>query len=182
MLLPPQGFAEIDGLKRYSAQPSLDDKWVGRSGNSIATRVNAATYTLERPGDYALSTIDVRSFNVGTSTLEVAQADAVPFHVAVNSNLPGPPERTWTWSDVVGVVVERWPIVLAVVAGLAAIAWFAPSAVHRIAAAVRRRRIAHLQSEAWAYRRLRTACSANMTYARLLAWLQAVGPDRSIAA
>src|SRR5262249_23051284 len=54
MLLPPVAFPAIDGLSVYPAQPSLEDKTVGRSDALSSVRIDSATYMLERPGDYEL--------------------------------------------------------------------------------------------------------------------------------
>ena len=184
MLLPPQSFAEIDGLRKYPAQPALDDKSAGRSGDSVAMRVDAATYMLERPGQYALPAIDIRWFDVATGKVEVAHADAAAFTVAGDLGSDDSSGRTWTWRDVVDVVAVRWPIALAAAVVLAILAWFAPRGISAVAKAIWRRRAAYLQSEAWAFRQLRAARGAGRTYSRLLAWLQRfepIGADRSIA-
>jgi hypothetical protein len=185
MLLPPQSFAEIDGLKRYPAQPALEDKAVARSGDSIATRVDTATYMLERPGDYALPAIDISWFDVATGKIEVAHADAASFSIAGGSGSGSSPSRSRTLSELIDAAAENWPIALAAIAAAILLAWFAPRAVRALAAAVRRRRTAYLQSETWAFRRLRAARGAETTYSRLLAWLQRfepIGNDKSIAA
>src|SRR6185437_3826143 len=89
MLLPPQRFAAIDGLALYPAQPSLEDKSAGRSDALLSTRVDSATYMLQRPGDYSLPAIDVRWWNLGSGKIETAHLDAVTLQVAVNPDQPG---------------------------------------------------------------------------------------------
>src|SRR5262249_25249999 len=54
MLLPPTSFAAIDGLGVYPAQPSLQDKTDSRTDVLTSTRVDSATYMLEKAGDYVL--------------------------------------------------------------------------------------------------------------------------------
>ena len=70
MLLPPQSFAAVDGLALYPAQPSLEDHTDGRTDALTSTRVDSATYMLQRPGDYVLPAIDVSWWNIGSGRIE----------------------------------------------------------------------------------------------------------------
>ena len=65
MLLPPQSFAAIDGFALYPAQPSLEDHVDGRTDAMTSTRIDSATYMLQRPGNYVLPAIDIAWWNVG---------------------------------------------------------------------------------------------------------------------
>ena len=42
MLLPPQTFAAVDGLKLYHAQPALENKADGRTNAPVVARILAA--------------------------------------------------------------------------------------------------------------------------------------------
>src|SRR5262249_3197684 len=81
LLLPPPNFAAVDGLALYPAQPSLEDKTDGRSDTLSSTRVDSATYMLQRPGNYWLPAIDVRWWNLGSGKIETAHLDAVALDV-----------------------------------------------------------------------------------------------------
>lgn len=70
MLLPPQSFAAIDGFSLYPAQPSLEDHVDGRTDAMTSTRINSATYMLQRPGNYVLPAIDIAWLNVRSGEIE----------------------------------------------------------------------------------------------------------------
>ncbi|PPQ18951.1 hypothetical protein CV770_13325 [Bradyrhizobium sp. AC87j1] len=184
MLLPPPAFPDIEGLRKYAAQPVLEDKAVGRSGDAVATRIDAATYMLEGAGGYPLPAIDVRWFDVTTGKIETAHAEGASFSVAGGAVSGGSADRSWTWRNVIVIIADNWPAALAVLAAAAGLPWFAPRAVRAFTVAVWRRRTAYLHSENRAFRRLRAARSAATTYSRLLAWLQRfepLGNDKTIA-
>lgn len=184
MLLPPQKFVAIDGLRLYPAQPVLEDRTEARSDVISSTRVDSTTYMLERPGNYALPAIDIGWFNVGSARSEIVHLDPVSLNVAANPAIDGaarigPSRADWTWDAIVEAIAEHWPVALLGVVAIAGVAWFMPSAMRRAAAFHRRRRLAYLQSEAWAFRQLRAAArhrNASATYFRLLGWLQRFEP------
>ncbi|MDE5460334.1 BatD family protein [Bradyrhizobium sp. CSS354] len=193
MLLPPQSFATIDGLRLYPAQPSLEDRTDGRTDVMTSTRIDSATYMLERPGDYVLPAIDFGWWNVGSGKVETVHLDVVPLKVAVNpaalGTAPaGGSSRSWTWDGFVDFAAEHWPFALLAVLGIAALAWFGPGVVRRFADHHRRRRQANLQSEAFAFGRLRRAVrhrDARAAYFALLDWLphlDAAPPDNTLGA
>ena len=84
MLLPVTKLAEIDGLALYPAQPSLEDNLDRRTSSLSATRVDEATYMLEKPGNYTLPAIVLAWWNARDGKVERAQADAIVLHVADN--------------------------------------------------------------------------------------------------
>src|SRR5215468_7784907 len=88
MLLPPQSFAAIDGLALYPAQPSLQDHVDGRTDVMTSTRVDSATYMLQRPGSYVLPAIDIAWWNVGSGKVERIHLDELPLTVAANPAEP----------------------------------------------------------------------------------------------
>ncbi|MDN3273588.1 BatD family protein [Frankia sp. RB7] len=179
MLLPPQPFADIDGLKLYPAQPDLADKTEGRTGVATSTRVDSATYMLERPGDYSLPAIDIGWWNVGNGKVERVHLDAVPLKVMADPASRGAapidgPDVSWTWNGLVDLVADHWLSVLVVTIVAVALGWFAPGMTRRTADYYRRRREVYLQSEAFAFDRLRRAVrhrDASTAYFALLDWL-----------
>ncbi|MET4389036.1 hypothetical protein ABIB73_004801 [Bradyrhizobium sp. F1.4.3] len=193
MLLPPQAFAAIDGLRLYPAQPVLEDKTDGRTDVMTSNRVDSATYMLERPGDYSLPAIDVGWWNVGSGKVEMVHLDAVPLKVtadpAAGSTTPvGQSGQGWTWDGLVDLIADHWLSALLVVLGLAALAWVVPGLVRRIADYRRRRWQAYLKSETFAFGRLRSAVrhrDARATYFALLDWLphlDAAPPNNTLGA
>ncbi|MBR0819878.1 BatD family protein [Bradyrhizobium liaoningense] len=183
MLLPTQRFAAVKGLALYPTQPTLSDKTEGRTDVLTATRVDAATYMLEQPGEYELPAIDIGWWNAGSNQVEAIHLDAVPLKVAVNPAAEGGAgidrtRRDWTWSGIIDMVADHWLFLLLAVPVIAGFAWAAPAAVRRTARAYRRRRQAYLQSEAFAFRRFRRAAlrhDARAAYFSLLDWLAHVG-------
>jgi hypothetical protein len=184
MLLPPTAFPAIDGLAVYPAQPSLQDKTDGRSDVMSASRVDSATYMLEKPGDYLLPAIDVRWWNPADGRIETAHLDAVALQVAGNPATQG--------ADAVSVggarrslessfdfVADYWLFVLMAVAVLALLGWFAPRLARTIALRRLQHREAWLQSESYFFNRLRHEArrgDARATYFALLDWLQRFEP------
>lgn len=193
MLLPPQQFAAIDGLRLYPAQPVLDDKADGRTDVMTSTRVDSATYMLERPGDYSLPAINFEWWNAGSGKVEQVHLDAIPFKVAGDqaARTMAPIDgsrRSWTWDRLVDLVAEHWLAAVLAVAIAVALAWFGPGMIRRIADRHRRRRNTYRQSEAFAFYRLRRALCARdprTAYFALLDWLphlDAVPPDNTLGA
>ncbi|MGF6306274.1 hypothetical protein ABIB82_000306 [Bradyrhizobium sp. i1.8.4] len=193
MLLPPHAFAAVDGLRLYPAQPSLEDRTDRRTDATTSTRVDSATYMLERPGDYSLPAIDIGWWNIGSGKLEVVHLDAVPLKVAVNpaAGSPAPAvqsSKSWTWDGFVDILAEHWLAMLLTLVGIGALVWFAPGVLRRIADDHHRRRQAYLRSEAFAFGRLRRAGrqhDARAVYFALLDWLphlDAAPPNNTLGA
>jgi hypothetical protein len=184
MLLPPQQFDAVEGLRVYPAQPTLDDKTSSRSDLATAVRLDSATYMIERPGDYLLPAIDVRWWNVSTGKIELAHLDAVALQVAASPAAQNPsavneggargiPEMLFDF------VVDHWLFGLLALAALALLAWFAPRAWRSVVAVHRRRYEARLKSEAYFFDRLRQAArreDPRAAYFALLDWLQRFEP------
>jgi hypothetical protein len=190
MLLPPQSFAAIDGLALYPAQPSLSDHTDGRTDALTATRVDSATYMLQRPGDYVLPAIDVSWWNTSTQKIERAHLDAVSLQVAANPAQPasagGDAVSRWNWNTLTDFIADHWLLTTLALVAFAALAWIAPRAMRTIAAEHRRRREAYLRSEAWSFRQFRSAArhgDVKAAYFTLLDWLQRfepMAPDHSL--
>jgi hypothetical protein len=192
MLLPPQTFAALDGLALYPAQPVLSDHTDGRTDALTSTRVDAATYMLEKPGNYALPAIDIGWWNVGAQKIEHAHLDAVSFQVAANPAEPAAAGNAtdWRrdWDALLDFAADHWPLAMIVLAGLAVLAWIAPRTAKAIAARQRQRREAYLRSEAWSFEQFRSAArrgNAKAAYFALLDWLRRfapIAPDHNVEA
>ncbi|MCP3476576.1 BatD family protein [Bradyrhizobium sp. CCGUVB1N3] len=178
MLLPPQQFPAIEGLRLYPAQPKLEDRIDGRTDVMTSTRVDSATYMLERPGDYALPAVEIGWWNNANGKVERIHLDAVPLAVAATAGASQMPTdrsgRAWTWSDIRELVADHWLIVLLAAVIAACLGLIAPRAIRRIAADHRRRHEAYRRSEMFAFNRLRRAIrhrDAGASYFALLEWL-----------
>ncbi|MCP1830962.1 hypothetical protein J2R76_007662 [Bradyrhizobium sp. USDA 4532] len=184
MLLPPVKFTAFDGLKLYPAQPSLQDKTDGRTDVLSSARTDSGVYMLEKAGDYVLPPIDLRWWNTGAQSIDVAHLDPVTLHVEANpaagaasSVDTSGPRRSW--GALRDVVADHWLSIALVLLALAGLGWLMPRMVRAIAARLRRRREAYLRSEAFAFSELRRAArrgDAKAVYFALLDWLQRFEP------
>lgn len=187
MLLPPQQFPAIGGLRLYPAEPRLEDKIDGRSDAMTSSRIDSATYMLEQAGDYSLPPVDISWWNVGSGKVEQAHLDAVPLRgIAAPGAVGSPPlnqsNQGWTWDGLVDFMFDHWLTMLLLVALVAGLALFVPRVVRRVAARLHRRRQTYLQSEAFAFSRLRRALrhrDARASYFALLEWLPHLDGRRS---
>jgi hypothetical protein len=192
MLLPPQSFAAIDGLALYPAQPSLSDRIDGRTDALTSTRVDSATYMLEKPGNYQLPAIDVGWWNIPAQKIERTHLDAVPLQVAINPAQPSSPGEAsasrWNWDALLDFAADHWLLAIIAMAVLVGLAWLSPRTARAIAARHRQRREAYLRSEAWSFQRFRHATrkgDVQAAYFALLDWLRRfapVAPDHSLEA
>jgi BatD DUF11 like domain len=192
MLLPPQQFAAVEGLQLYPAQPVLDDKTQARTDVMTATRIDSATYMLERPGDYSLPAIEIDWWDTVSGKIERILLDAVPFSVAAipgvaNEMSMGGSGRGWTWTGIRDLLADNWLVILCAAAVAAGLGLIAPRVIRRVTAEHRRRRDAYRRSEAFAFNRLRRAIGrhdAGQTYSALLDWLPRLNaaPENTAAA
>jgi hypothetical protein len=184
MLLPPQTFAIIDGLRLYPAQPELEDKVEGRTGAMTSTRVDSATYMLERAGDFSLPAIDIGWWNVGEGRVEQVHLAAALLKVAANpavedGGADGRSVAPWNWSALIDLIVNHWLLTAFALVILVVLAWIMPIAVRRMTAFLRRCRAAYRASEAWSFRQFRVATrqrKAETIYFALLGWLRRFEP------
>jgi hypothetical protein len=193
MLLPPQSFAAIDGFSLYPAQPSLEDHVDGRTDAMTSTRIDSATYMLQRPGNYVLPAIDIAWLNVRSGEIERVHLDEVPLTVAVNPAEPaagtaGGESARRSFDFIVDFVLEHWLIALLALVAIIAAGWFAPRTVRTIIAERQRRHAAYLQSEEFLFQRFRYSArrgDARAIYFAMLDWLQRfepAAPDHTIHA
>lgn len=192
MLLPPLTFAAIDGLRLYPTQPLLEDKTEGRTDVMTATRIDSATYMLERPGTYSLPAIEIDWWNNASGKVERIHLDAVPFAVAATPGIAnqtpiGQPGRGRTWAGIRDLLADHWLVVLFAAVVTAGLGLIAPRVIRRVTAGHRRRRDAYRRSEPFAFNRLRRAIGrhdAGQAYFALLDWLPRLNavPENTAAA
>ena len=184
MLVPPPAFGKIDGLALYPDEPVLQDNLDRRSSVLSGTRTDAATYMLQRAGDYTLPAIDFAWWNARDSKIERARGDAVMVHVADNPALqasaPGEPSgASWDWHAPVFWLLDHWLLTVIALLLAGAVTWFVPAAVREIRERMAARRSAYLASEAWSFAQLRSAIHGHdpqKAYFALLGWLDRLTP------
>jgi hypothetical protein len=193
MLLPPLQFRTPDGLAVYPDQPLLQEKTDRRTDELTATRIERATYMLQKPGDYELPPIDIAWWNLREQRVERLHADPVVLHVAPNPSLPinasGEAAADGArWPAAIENLLAHWPLLLLAVTALIALAIVSPRLFRSARDWVLRRRSAYAASEAASFEQLRAAArrgDARATYWALLAWLarfDPVMPDRTLKA
>jgi hypothetical protein len=192
MLLPPTALAAIDGTKLYPAQPELQDRVDRRTDRLSSTRIDQATYMLERPGELSLPAVEVAWWNVGEQKIERARAEPVVLQVADNPSLKAGAENrrvsSLSFRSMLAFLADHWLTALMILAALAVLAWVMPGAVREVLAWNRRRREAYRASERCAFADLNAAArsgDASRSYFALLGWLQRfepAGPTHTIGA
>jgi hypothetical protein len=188
MLLPPVTFAKIDGLALYPAEPSVQDNVERRTGVLSATRIDEATYILERAGDYTLPPIELAWWNTRESKVERTRIDSVNVRVApaLRADVRNDNATSWKGGDYIDAIRDHWLLTMTVLALLAIVARFAPAAIRSAGQGIVRRRTAYLASEAWSFAQVRAASrgsDATKVYFALLDWLQRfepLGPGRNL--
>jgi hypothetical protein len=191
MLLPPVTFVATDGAKIYPAQPDLQDRFDRRTDRLSSTRVDEATYMLERPGDFNLPAVELAWWSVRGQRIERARIEPVVLQVADDPSLKADAGSAGTspsrLRSVLAYLADHWLIALMILAALAVVAWITPGAVRALLAWNRKRREAYRASERCAFADLEAAArsgDAGKTYFALLAWLQRfarAGPAHTIA-
>jgi len=192
MILPPTTFASLDGLALYPAQPSLQDRVDARSADLSAVRVDAATYMLEKPGDYLLPAIELRWWNVRAERIETARAGTIELHVldnpAATRVAADKPQSPWNWHGLADFIGEHWALLLLALGALLALPWLTARLLRAIVPRCRQRCDAFLASELWAFTRLLAAARrprAGKVYSALLYWLDRfhpIAPNHTIKA
>lgn len=154
LVLPTISFSAVDGVALYPAQPRLSE--TTDRGRYSGTRVETATYVLERAGAYELPAIDVKWWNTATESMQTETLPAIRFDVA-HQALPGalaPPlvdvSSRASGLAKFGRLVLDWLVehaeIICVAAAIAYLGWlawrrYAGPVTLRIAEARRRRRV-----------------------------------------
>src|SRR5262245_46682278 len=182
MLLPQVALSGVDGLALYPAQPSLQDNLDRRTGALTSTRVDEATYMLERPGDFTLPAIDLAWWNVRDGKVLRTHMDPIVLHVVANPAVQagdgaGAHVTAWNWRVLVEWIFDHWLIAALALLALGIVAWFAPTAVRAMRRHIARRRSAYLASERWSFAQLRAGGDdPAKVYFGLLDWLKRFAP------
>jgi hypothetical protein len=84
MLIPPTTFTNIDGLAIYPKAATVDNTIKNRNGFVSGSRIDAATYVIQKKGKYTLPEVVVNWWNPATGKAEKARAPAVEFTAKPN--------------------------------------------------------------------------------------------------
>jgi hypothetical protein len=166
MLLPPVTFAAVPGLAMYPKAPRVQDKTREREGFTGSTRVDAATYVLQRAGHYELPGVSIAWWDTSTNQLRTATAPPLAFdvaadpaykpEVAIPAEASAPQARTVAHIDLHRVAAAASGLLLA-----ALLAWLLLPRLLRwtraLGAGIRARRQARQASEAILFARLEQA-------------------------
>ena len=190
MLIPPLPLEAPDGIRVYEEEPVVQDQKTDRGEFVYGRRTQSAKYFIQKEGDYTLSAIELKWWNLSTNRLVSAVLPAVHF-TAANSNyvaeLPPEPEQlpiaqpknVSLWSK------YRFWIRVVLPCGLAGVilfwlCWRYLPRVHRWLRLLRKRRE---NSESAYFRNLEFACRrdrATQAYGWLLKWLSRAYPDATL--
>jgi hypothetical protein len=184
MLLPPTQLAPVEGTQVYPAEPELRDTSDRRTGVLSATRVDQATYMLQRAGTVTLPAIGIGWWNTHDRKVERARLEPVVLSVAAAPAAAAPSARpqATTWRRIVLFVLDHWLALVTALAAAAALAWLAPRVVRTLHRRWVQRRDRYRASEAYAFAALRRAArrgDAAKTYAALLDWVARFDPAAS---
>lgn len=167
IFLPPLAAGGgVPGLRAYPKEPVLADTPGERGGSPVATRVETATYVIERPGNFEIPGVSLDWWNTAASTRETARADPVSLTV------PAPKG----WRAAAEAARDHRPALLlglALLAGAGLLGWLAARG-HPASGAP------PPPSEASLYRAARAAARAGTPAAArcaVTAWLARVAPD-----
>jgi hypothetical protein len=177
MLLPPVDFAPVRGLGLYPSPPVTRDV-VGNQGGFVGgSRVDSASYVIQKRGRYTLPPVTVRWLDSRTHAWQVSEVPAVRFHAWWGAParprfaLPGQgvmPRLIGFFSSDLGIAI----ILLAVLAWLA---WRFRARLQRWRQGFLAWRYRRRHSEAAAFaalRRQRHATSAAPLHAAADAWVR----------
>lgn len=152
MMLPPVNFAPVSGLGLYPSPPATRDV-IGNQGGFVGgSRVDSASYVIQRRGRYTLPPITVRWLDSRTHTWKTSEAPAVAFHAWWGTParprfaLPG----QGVMPRVIGFFTSDLGILLVLLAVLSWLAWRFRARLQRV----------KLRVEAWRYRRQHSEAAA----------------------
>jgi hypothetical protein len=191
MLIPPLYLSTPKGIRAYPEEPIVQEHKTARGDFVYGQRTETAKYFFEQEGDYTLSPIELKWWNLSTSRIVTATLPRVHLTVAANPNYVTelPPEAEATPS-VAAKPVSKWKLYrhvawIALPSCIAAIllVWtiwhFLPPALHKLAAYRERQR----HTESAIFRKLLKACKeshAEQSYTLLLQWIKVAYPGWTI--
>ena len=162
MSLPTPALGDVSGLSRYPKNPQVSTLDDGRGNFTGGQRIDSVTYRVDRQGHYSLPPIEVKWWDAGTGQTRTSQVPGVEFEAAANSAYKpvfsiaedlkklGRQQRLHLSESALGT--------LAVLLGVALLAWFARPFIQRAhlgwQARRRARHAAWLESADYAWRQI----------------------------
>jgi hypothetical protein len=165
MLIPPVGFADIEGMRRYPKTPQTPNVVQDRAGLVAGERTDSAAYVVNRSGRYTLPPVTIEWWNTATNKRESIVLPAVSFSAARAKEkplfeIPVDAMSKAASHTVIFIDGTRIAYGVALFAGGFALVWSYPR-LARLAAAMRGRireaRRRRAQGDAPAWRALRAA-------------------------
>jgi hypothetical protein len=162
MSLPTPSLGDVSGLSRYPKSPLISNLDDGRGNFTGGERIDSVTYRIDTQGHYSLPAIEVKWWDASSQQTRTAQVPAVSFDAAANSAY----KPVFSISDDLKKLGQSNRLhlsgfalsLLALLFGVALLAWFARPYVHRAHLAWQARRRAHhatwLQSPDYAWRQI----------------------------
>lgn len=175
MMLPPVNFAPVRGLGLY-ASPPVTRNVIGNQGGFVGgSRVDSASYVIQKRGRYTLPPITVRWLDSRTHTWQVSDVPAVRFHAWWGT--PARPRFALPGQGVmprlIGFFTSDLGIAILLLAALAWLAWTFRVRLQRWMQGFRAWRYRRRHSETAAFaalRRQRHAMSAEALHGAADAW------------
>ncbi|NUT76952.1 hypothetical protein HNO86_18080 [Pseudomonas sp. C1C7] len=135
MSLPTPASTDITGLSRYPKNPQVTTLDDGRGHFTGGQRIDSVTYRIDREGHYTLPAIELKWWDAGSQQSRTAQVPAVEFDAAANS----------AYKPVFAIAEDLKKLgrqqslhlsrsvlsLLALLIGVALLAWFAKPFIHR---------------------------------------------------
>jgi hypothetical protein len=165
MLIPPVGFADIEGLRRYPKTPQTRNIVQDRAGLLAGERTDSTAYVVNRSGHYRLPPVTIEWWNTATNKRETIVLPAVSLSATPAKEKPLfeiPVDAMSKAASHMVIYIDgaRVAYGVALIAGVFALVWGYPR-LARVGAAVRGRireaRRRHAQGDAPAWRALRAA-------------------------
>jgi len=187
MLIPPLELEQPDGIRIYNGEPTVRDQKTGRGDFIDGQRIQTAKYFIQKPGDYTLSPIELKWWNLSRRQITTSSLKEVHFSAADNpeftvelppvdrTSSPSLPQKSAFWghyrtrlkASAVGVV-----LMLAIVLS----AWlFKKYAYRKVSAYLK----ACKSSESACFKKLihyAESHNAKLTYVQLLKWANHISP------
>ena len=188
MLIPPLPFEQPDGIRIYPDEPVVEDHKTDRGEFEFGRRTQSAKYFIRKEGDYTLSPIELKWWNLSTNRLVTATLPAVHFTAAANpgyvTELPPDlepeavvqpkPVSLWTRYKFWIRIVAPW------CAAFLLLLWVSLRYFPRLFRTLKARRERLARSEPAYFRNLQRSCRRNharQAYEWLLKWLSLAYPD-----
>jgi hypothetical protein len=180
MFIPPTEFTPISGLAVYPESGKVDNIIKDRIGFVGSRRSDAATYVIQRAGDYELPAVTIAWWNTSSGSSERAEIPALRFSAAANPNYK--PAFALPAEEARAAKQINWYYIAALGAGIGTAVWLLyvlfralPPVWQRVQAWRVQRMRRYAASERAAFSQLEQALqvgNAGATYRALLNWAE----------